>query len=128
KLDAADLQALSWSELLALLHTELDIPRRIAGKVRVRYFPRAALATGLLMVALKALGRSELFGHLTSGVETKTIAANRELEALADRIRADAEISDSFANKEAGELWATLATITSGKAFLAELQSFLDRY
>jgi phosphohistidine swiveling domain-containing protein len=128
KLDAADLQAMSWTELLTLLHTELDIPRRIAGEVRVRYFPRAALATGLLMVTLKVLRRGELFGQMTSGVETKTMAANRELEALADSIRADSELSESFANKEASELWATLERTTSGAEFLAEFRSFLGRY
>jgi pyruvate,water dikinase len=121
-------RALSWEDLLATLHEALAIPRPIAGELRRRYFPRAALATGLLRQALGLLGRADRFGVLLSGVENKTLEANQALEALAVRIRSDPTLAAIFARHEAGTLWAALEAQPSSRAFVDALHAFLDRY
>src|SRR5919202_1117786 len=88
-LEARDLQALSWHDLLATVHEAQAVPLPVAGELRRRYMPRAALAAGLLRASLGLLGHGDRFGMLLSGVENKTLEANRTLEALATRIQTD---------------------------------------
>jgi rifampicin phosphotransferase len=126
-LEARDPRALAWAELLATVRAALAIPP-LLGEVRLRYVPGAALAVGRLRVALGLLGRADRFGALLSGVETKTLETNRALEALAARIQSDSTLADAFARHEPGELWAVLEAQPSGRAWLAELRAFLDRY
>ena len=127
-LEARDLQALSWSDLLATVRAAQALPLSLVGELRRRYMPRAALAAGLLRAALGLLGRGDRFGALLSGVENKTLEANRALEVLAARIQTDPTLAETFARYEAGELWTALAEQPSGQPFLAELRTFLDRY
>jgi pyruvate,water dikinase len=61
-------------------------------------------------------------------VETKTLAANRALEALAAQIRADPLLAAAFARESAGDLPAALARAPAGRAFLNDLDRFLDQY
>jgi pyruvate,water dikinase len=126
-LEARDLRALSWADLLATVRAALAIPP-LLGEVRLRYVPGAALAIGRLRVALGLLGRADRLGALLSGVETKTLETNRALEALAARIRSDPTLADAFARHEPAELWFVLEAQPSGRAWLAELRVFLDRY
>ncbi|MDQ3932918.1 MAG: PEP-utilizing enzyme, partial [Actinomycetota bacterium] len=109
------------------LDEALSIPA-VIGHVRCRYLPRAALAAGLLRLALTVLGRPDRFMALLSGAETKTLDTNRALEALASRVRDDPTLRNLFAAHEAAELWAALETQPSGRVFLAEIDAFLDRY
>lgn len=127
-LEARDLQALSWEDLLTTVREAQALPLPVVGELRSRYMPRAALAAGLLWAALGLLGRRNRFGVLLSGVENKTLEANRALEALAARIRSDPTLADAFARYEAGALWTALEEQPSGQTFLAELRAFLDRY
>jgi pyruvate,water dikinase len=127
-LEARDPQSLSWEELLAAVREALLLPIALAGEPRRRYFPRAALAAGLLRLVLGLLGRVDRFGALLSGVETRTLEANRALEEPAAQIRSDSVLMDTFSGHRAGELLAALDAHPSGRAFLAELRHFLDRY
>jgi pyruvate,water dikinase len=126
-LEACDPRALSWADLLATVRAALAIPP-LLGEIRLRYVPGAALAVGRLRLALGLLGRADRFGALLSGVETRTLETNRTLEALAARIRSDPTLADAFARHEPSELWAVLEAQPSGRAWLAELRVFLDRY
>jgi pyruvate,water dikinase len=126
-LGTRDLPSLSYAELLATLREALTIPQRM-GEVRVRQFPRAALATGALALWLRLLGHGDRFGAITSGVVTKTIEANRALEALAARIRAEPALAEAFASHDAADLWEALGTQPAGQAFLDELRAFLVSY
>jgi len=127
-LEARDLKVLSWEELLTTLREAMGIPRLIAGEIRCRYFPGAALAMGLLRLELGLLGRADRFGVLLSGVENKTLEANQALESLAARIRSNSGLAETFTDHEARELWAALETQPAGKDFLVKLRAFLDRY
>jgi hypothetical protein len=124
-LEARDLQALSWEDLLATVREALAIPF-LVGQIRGRYFPRAALVVGGLRLTLGLLGRADRFGTLLFlGVETKVVETNRTLEELAARIRSDPALANAFAKHEADELWAALEQQPSGQAFLDELRAFL---
>jgi pyruvate,water dikinase len=127
-LGSRELGQLSWEGLLATVRETLALALPLAGEVRRRYFPRVLLAAGLLRVALAMLGHGKRFGTLLSGVESTTIEANRSLEALAAHIRSDPTLADAFARHAVEELRAALEQQTSGRVFLSELQTFLDRY
>ncbi|MCZ7568226.1 MAG: PEP-utilizing enzyme [Ardenticatenaceae bacterium] len=127
-LEARDLQELSCEGLLATVREALALTLPLAGEPRRRYYPRALLAAGLLRVVLALPGRGDRFGTFLSGVESTTLEANRALEALATRIRSDPTLADAVARHEAADLRGALEAQPSGRAFLAELQAFLDRY
>lgn len=126
-LEARDLQVIAWSDLLALLREAPTAPA-VAGEIRRRYFPRAALAVALLRLLLELLRRGDRTGVLLSGEATKTLAANQALEALAASIRSDPYLAAVFAGHQAGELRSTLKGQPAGRRFLTELDAFLDRY
>lgn len=126
-LEARDLQTLSWKELLATMNEAQEIFVDV-GELRRRYYPRMGFAAGLLILILVLLGRDDRFSVLISGVENKTVEANRALEALAARIRANPMIAYTFSKYDADELWKALEAQPSGRMFLVELKSFLDSY
>ncbi len=127
-LEARNLRELPWEGLLATVREAMVIPVHLARELRLRYYPRALLALGLLRIMLAIVRRGDRFGTLLSSVQTRTIEANRALEELAARVRSDATLASVFANHEAGELWAQLQAQPTGRAFLAELQAYLDHY
>ncbi|KCZ71385.1 phosphoenolpyruvate synthase/pyruvate phosphate dikinase [Candidatus Methanoperedens nitroreducens] len=126
-LEARELQTLSWKELLATMNESQEIFVDV-GELRRRYYPRMGFAVGLLRLFLGLLGRSDHFSVLMSGVENKTVEANHALEALAAWIRANPSLSDIFSKHDADKLWKALEAQPSGRMFLVELKSFLDRY
>jgi pyruvate,water dikinase len=83
----------------------------------------------VLYLWLRSLGRADQLGTLLfSGVENRTTEANRALEGLAGRVRADPALAEAFASHQADELWAALEALPSGRSFLADLRDFLDRF
>jgi rifampicin phosphotransferase len=127
-LESRDLKALSWQGLLSTVREALALAFPLTGQPRVRYLPRPLLAAGLLRLMLALLKKGDHIGALFSGIESDTLAANRALEGLAAHVRADSALSALFAHNEASQLQAALASQPMGRAFLAELQSFMDRY
>lgn len=127
-LSEQDVSTPDWQGLLDLLRAELTLPRALAGEVRRRYFPRAALAAGLLYLGLRLLGRGDRYGLLRSGVETRTLEANRALETLAAAVRLDPSLAEMFAHHEAGELLAVLEENASGQEWLRNFHAFLRRF
>ena len=127
-LEARDLRPLAWDELLGMMHEAQALPRSLAGEPRRRYLPRAALAAAVLRLALGLLRQGKHFVVLLSGVETLTLETNRALETLAGTVRSDPQLTGAFAHHAADELGAVLEVSSGGRAFLAELQAFLDDY
>jgi len=128
ELDSRDLPALSWAELLDTLHEATGLPRSLAGEVRRRYFPRPALAAGGLYVLLKLLGHERQFAVLLSGADTKTLEANRALDALAADVRSNPRLVEMFAGHQADTLWNALEADAEGQNWLGVLRSVLERY
>lgn len=127
-LETKDLGALSWAGVNETVHQALAIPL-LVGQLRMRYQLPRLPAVGALRLLLSLLGARDRFGTiLFAGLETRTLDANRALEALAARIRSDPTLADTFARHEPAALWTALEAHPSGRAVLAELRSFLDEY
>jgi len=127
QLESRDPRALSWDELLDTARAAMALPLAIM-EIRRRYFPRGALALAALWVTLRALGLTDRFAPLLSGVDNRTLEANRALEALAAEIRSDPELAALFAGQDAEHLLAALRQEVTGRAFLELFTAFLDAY
>jgi phosphohistidine swiveling domain-containing protein len=126
--EARDLRALSWAGLLDTVHEALAIPH-LVGELRIRYVLPRAPALGLLRLMLTLLGAGNRFGALLfTGLESRTLEANRALEALGACISSDPALADAFSRHEAGELMPALEAQPAGRAFLTALRAFLDEY
>jgi pyruvate,water dikinase len=127
-LESREVRALSWEELLAMVHAAKEIPLLAAGELRRRYFPRAAFAIARLRLLLGLLGRGDQLGTLLSGTANKTVEANHALEQLADQVRSDPHLANTFSTHTPETLWPALEAQPLGRAFLIALRAFLDRY
>jgi phosphohistidine swiveling domain-containing protein len=127
ELESRDLRAKSGEDLLATVREALTLPIDIV-ELRHRYFPRAVLALAGLRLALGLLHQENCFGDLLSGVDNKTLEANRQLESLAAEIRADPALAAIFAQHDPTTIWDALAAELAGRAFLAKLRAFLAAY
>jgi hypothetical protein len=128
ELESRDVSKLAWGELLAMVDAAKEIPQLAAGKVRYRYFPRAAFSIALLRLMLALLGRADQMGTLLSGTENMTLEANRAIGGLAERVRSDPDLTQVFSTNGTKALWSALEEQPSGRAFLIELRAFLHRY
>lgn len=126
-LEGRTLADLPWRDVLATLREALAVLGHI-GELRLRYLPRPVVALATLRVILALLGRGGRFWALLSGIETKTAEANAALEDLATDVRSDSALTRTLAASDAGDVLATLRTHPSGRRFLQELETFLDRY
>ena len=100
----------------------------IVVELRRRYFPRSVMALGALLLILRRLGYASRLGTLLSGIDNKTLEANRALEGLAAEIRANPALAALFAAHAANQLLAVLARDPGGQAFLTKLDAFLNDY
>lgn len=120
-----DFGGASWADLIAVLDEGPRIAARML-ELRLRYLPRTFLALAGLYAVLSALRRRRLMGALLSGVDTLTTDANRELEAMAATIRADAGRGRLPELKGAELSYDRLREVAPGLA--DELDAFLERY
>jgi pyruvate,water dikinase len=127
ELGAADLSNRSWAELLEMTVSAQDVPMQIV-EMRRRYFPRTLLAMLGLRLVLKLVGRGESFGQLLSGIDNKTLEANRQLEALAKLIRTSPVLVSTFATHDVGSLPTALDASPEGQEFQQSLDLFLAQY
>ena len=127
ELESRDLRSLSWSELLDTAREAMTMPLAIM-EIRRRYFPRGALALAALWIILRVLHLEDRFAPLLSGVDNRTLEANRALEALAAEIRGDPELAALFANQDSEHLLSALRQETTHHAFLERFTAFLDTY
>ncbi|TDE57929.1 phosphoenolpyruvate synthase [Nonomuraea mesophila] len=86
ELAARDLGSMSWERLVRVPREVLDVVQPVAG-LRMDYLPGSGLALVRLLVAVRLLGRRELFGDLLHGARTRTTDANEALERLAQVAR-----------------------------------------
>ena len=127
ELESLDLRTLSWSQLLDTARAAMAMPLAIM-EVRRRYFPRGALALGALWLALKILGQADRFAPLLSGVDNRTLEANRALERLAAEIRTDPVLAQLVASQDAEQLLTDLRQEPARRAFLERFAAFLNSY
>jgi phosphohistidine swiveling domain-containing protein len=127
ELNARDLTSLTWEGLLATAREALAVPFDVV-ELRRRYFPRTVFALGGLRLALATLGRGQDFGELLSGIDNKTLEANRVLEELSALIRSDPELASTFASHAPPTMRYALEQSPSGTAFLQHFDAFLAGY
>ncbi|MDQ2652564.1 MAG: phosphoenolpyruvate synthase, partial [Chloroflexota bacterium] len=127
ELDTAELSNRTWADLLEMTAVALDVPMQIV-ELRRRYFPRTLLALLGLRLVLKLVDRGESFGPLLSGIDNKTLEANRELEALAASIRTNPALATTFATQDAASISSALAASAEGQEFQRALAAFLAQY
>ncbi|EYF02121.1 PEP/pyruvate-binding domain-containing protein [Chondromyces apiculatus] len=134
-LEARDLASLSWDELLATVHEALALPRALLGEARTRFYPRAMLSLGLLKTSLWMFEHEDRLDLLLSGLDTRTLEANRALAALAAKVRSTPSLAATFAQQDPADpqhdpaaLHAALSAQPEGRALLADLRAFLDHY
>ncbi|SEF70388.1 pyruvate, water dikinase [Nonomuraea solani] len=111
ELAARDLTAMPWATLLRMPRQALALVRPVAD-LRIDYLPGTGLALLRLLVAVRLLGRRELFADLLYGARTRTTDANAELARLAGL----------------AERTGALDADPMPAAFAAELAAFLDEY
>src|SRR5215218_5480932 len=127
ELESRDLQALAWSGLLDTARQAIALPLAIM-EVRRRYFPRGVLALAALWIISRVLHLEDRFAPLLSGVDNRTLEANRALEALATEIRRDPELAALFADQDSEHLLSALRQVTTNRGFLEQFNAFLDTY
>jgi phosphohistidine swiveling domain-containing protein len=127
ELGTADLGSRSWAELLEMTAAALDVPMQIV-ELRRRYLPRTLLGMLGLRIVLKLVNHGELFGQLLSGIDNKTLEANRQLEALAASIRTNPALAALFASHDAASLPMALDASMEWQEFQRSLDLFLSQY
>ena len=114
-----DLAAMSWPQLMQVPRQALDLVKPITD-LRIDYLPRAGFSLVRLLVALKLLGRTRLMADLVLGAPTRTEAANRALESLAEKVRGNPELKDGLDELNLDRLQEFSDFHYELKAFLAE--------
>lgn len=90
-----DLAALPWTDLLQIPRQALALVTPVTD-LRIRYMPRVALSVLRLLGALTLLRRTRLTADLIGGAHTRTEAANRALEALAETARGNPRLKEAL--------------------------------
>jgi hypothetical protein len=124
---ARDVAMVSWDELSRLPRRALDV-LDIITDLRVDYLPAAVAALLRLRLILTLLGRTDLFPDLIVGAPTRTTDANRALNRLAGRVRADATLRALFADLERSDLGHRLDDAPEFAEFRGALDAFLAEY
>ena len=126
QLDGEDLTALGWAEVATRARRALDAVDTITD-LRIDYLPRAGASVVRLRLVLKLLRRTELYASLVQGTRTRTQDANRALEELAARVRADDRLVSAFASLDAEALDSHLRRPEFAH-FRRALEEFLGEY
>jgi rifampicin phosphotransferase len=130
RIDAEDLQALTEDELLARIEALRDTQIELTMQ-RFAPFPRGLLARqalGLLLRLAVGRGAHALQTELLAEVPCVSTEIDRELARLSAWIVASDALTDAFSASELDGVEARLERSDAGRALLADLRSFLERY
>lgn len=127
ELESRPLESLDWAGLLATAHDAMAIPFDIV-ELRRRYFPRTLFAMGGLRLLLAALDEGDRFGVLLSGVDNRTLEANRRLEAIAGTIRRKPELVAAFAHDDGATLAVQLRNEPTFQELHGQIEQFLAEF
>jgi rifampicin phosphotransferase len=125
ELAAIDVRALAWDELRLLPQRTFDTTDLIAD-LRVDYLPRVGVDLLRLRLLQALLRRGDVSG-LTLGTHTRTEDANRELQRLAERVRADGALRTVF-GLEPDAIAERIEQDPAFAGFRAELAAFRAEY
>ncbi|HWJ53337.1 MAG TPA: PEP/pyruvate-binding domain-containing protein, partial [Propionibacteriaceae bacterium] len=122
-----DPRGLGWTELMQHCRRTLEIADLVTD-LRVDYLPGTAVALARLRAMLTLLGSPVTIGTITAGARTRTGDANRAVQELATRVRADEAVRDAFTRLEPSTLAQRLESDPSFADFREALQAFLSEY
>lgn len=127
ELESRALASLDWAALLATASDAMTVPFDIV-ELRRRYFPRTLFAMGGLRLLLAALDEGDRFGVLLSGVDNRTLEANRRLEAIAAEVRRNPSIAADFAQDDANALQEKLLNEPVFQELRDQIDAFLAEF
>jgi phosphohistidine swiveling domain-containing protein len=127
RLNRVDPRQLPWQQLTAHVQHIFDAFGPITA-LRVSYLPGLLLSQLKLWPMLALLGRLRLGSALIAGAATRTGDANRELEHLAGRVRADDGLRQLFDGVPLAELPARLGSDPRYADFDRAFRDFLAEY
>ena len=127
ELEAVDPGDLGWPELMRHCHRTLEAVDLVTD-LRVDYLPRTGVGLLRLIAMLRLLGSPVSVGSITAGVRTRTGDANRAIQELATRVRADAALRDAFTQLDTSTLLQRLEDDVRFGEFLGALRAFLTEY
>jgi rifampicin phosphotransferase len=127
ELAAIDPRDLGWPELMHLSRRALELLDLVTD-LRVDYLPGTGVALVRLRALLTLLGSPVPLGSITAEVKTRTGDANRAMQELATRVRADAALRDAFTQLDPSTLTQRLEGDASFGDFRGALQAFLAEY
>lgn len=126
-LDAEDIAALSWPELVRRIDRCNDAMVPL-GRVRARYLPASFLPFVPLRLMLAALRLGRLASPLVAGGRTRTRDGNDALEVLAAVVGADPALARAASQHDAAGFLDAVRTKPEFGAFAARLGAFLAEY
>lgn len=122
-----DPRSLSWQGAIGVAGDAFATMRAIT-ELRISYLPGAFLPQLKLRLMLLLLGKRSLAPALIAGAETRTSAANKALEDLADQVRSDAALERIFTSLAPDELLGRLERDREVEDFRSAFQAFLAEY
>ena len=127
-LEARDLPALGWAEVLATADEAMEIPLLIA-RLRGRYLGLAIRDRARFYLFVTLFGQRRHAPALLSGIRTKTVEINEALEGFAAMVRRSSPLSEAFAGSGGGlQLLSRLSAEPGAAEFLTRFRSMLDEY
>ncbi|MGH8934160.1 MAG: PEP/pyruvate-binding domain-containing protein [Egibacteraceae bacterium] len=127
-LEARDLSALGWAEVLATADEAMEVPLLIA-RVRGRYLGLAMRDLARFYLFVTLVGQRRHAPALLSGIRTKTVEINEALEELAAMVRRSPPLSEAFASSGGGlPLLSRLGAEPQAAEFLTCFRSMLNEY
>ncbi|MDQ4504248.1 PEP/pyruvate-binding domain-containing protein [Sinomonas sp. ASV322] len=126
-LDAQDPATLGWADLLARVDRCTDAMEPLA-RIRAAYLPGAFLPFAPLRLGLALLGLTRLAPPLVAGARTRTRAGNDALDALADAVRADPELSLAARELDAPAFLDAVRSRPEFEEFDHRLDAYLAEY
>ncbi|WP_427131908.1 PEP/pyruvate-binding domain-containing protein [Pseudarthrobacter sp. S9] len=127
QLKSQDPRQLGWSQLRAHVRRIFAVTGAIT-ELRVSYLPGAFVPQLRLRLWLLLLGNRRLAASLMAGARTRTSQANRALEELADQVRADGDLGQSFTRLEPAELLRMISDDPRFAEFDRKFRAFLAEY
>ncbi|MBB4932685.1 pyruvate,water dikinase [Lipingzhangella halophila] len=123
ELNATEWRSVPWDELRRVPRRALDALDLVTD-LRVDYLPRSGMSLLRLRLALRFLGRGDLFSSLIMGATTRTVDNNRALEALARHVRDDDRLRAAFAELDGDALVERVHASPEFADFRAALDAF----
>lgn len=118
---------LSWQQLLAHVRRTFAVTGVIT-ELRVSYLPGAFMPQLKMRLLLMLLGKRQLAPSLIAGARTRTSLANHALERLADQVRTDEDLRQSFTRLEPAELLRRISDDPGFAEFNRNFRAFLHEY